>query len=147
MGALRASWRASTGTLDVAYEVGMKALTLTFVFAAVFLTVERVLPGRELPRYPPGWYVRAIFLNVVQLGIVVLGGYTWSIWLQGPSLFHIDGALPAIVPGFICWFVGTFFFYWWHRARHSVGLSGARFTRFITAPVASRRLPRSTSTP
>jgi len=53
----------------------MEALALTFVFATVFLTVGRVFPGRELPN-SPGWYVRAVFLNVVQLGIVVLGGYT-----------------------------------------------------------------------
>ena len=99
----------------------MEALALIFMFAAVFLTMERLFPGRELLQ-SPGWYVRAVFLNAVQLGIVVLGGYTWSKWLQGPSLFHLDGTLPAIVQGFVCWFVGTFFFYWWHRARHSVPL-------------------------
>ncbi len=46
------------------------------------------------------------------------GGHTWSVWLQGPSLVHIGGELPAIVQGLFCWFVGTFVFYWWHRARH-----------------------------
>jgi sterol desaturase/sphingolipid hydroxylase (fatty acid hydroxylase superfamily) len=99
----------------------MQALALIFVVAAMFMAWERLFPGRELPR-SPGWYLRAACLNATQLGMVVLGGYTWSQWLQGPSLFHIDGAVPAVLQGFICWFVGTFFFYWWHRARHSVYL-------------------------
>lgn len=99
----------------------MEAMVLIFLFAAVVLTLERLFPGRELPR-SRGWYFRAVLLNAVQLAIVVLGGYTWSRWLQGPSLFDIQGELPVIVQGFICWFVGTFFFYWWHRARHSVDL-------------------------
>lgn len=94
------------------------AMALIIGFAAGILIVERLFPGREL-RHSPGWYVRAVALNVVQLGIVVLGGYTWSKWLQGPSLFRVDGELPALVQGFISWFVGTFFFYWWHRARHA----------------------------
>lgn len=96
----------------------MEAMSLIVVIGIFFVCAERLLPGRELPR-SSGWYMRAIFLNLVQLGIVILGGYTWNRWLQGPSLLQIDGSLPITVQGFICWFVGTFFFYWWHRARHS----------------------------
>src|SRR5687768_8912489 len=99
----------------------MQAVAAIFFFAAVFMLLERLFPGRGLP-LSPGWYARAIFLNAAQLGIVLLGGYSWSQWLHGPSLFHIGGTLPAIVQGLIGWFVGTFFFYWWHRARHSVPL-------------------------
>jgi sterol desaturase/sphingolipid hydroxylase (fatty acid hydroxylase superfamily) len=99
----------------------MGALGLIFGFAALFMILERAFPGRELPN-SPGWYVRAALLNGAQLGIIALAGVTWSQWLQGPSLFHVARALPDIAQGFICWFVGTFFFYWWHRARHSVHL-------------------------
>ncbi len=99
----------------------MQALALIFIVAAVFMAWECLFPGRELPR-SPGWYLRAASLNATQLGIVVLGGYTWSQWVQGLSLFHIDGCIPVVLQGFICWFVGTFFFYWWHRARHSIDL-------------------------
>jgi sterol desaturase/sphingolipid hydroxylase (fatty acid hydroxylase superfamily) len=98
----------------------MGAMSLIVIFAVFFLCVERFFPGRELP-HAPGWYARAIFLNIVQLGIVVLAGYTWNRWLQGPSVLQI-ASLPAVVQGFLCWFAGTFFFYWWHRARHSVRL-------------------------
>ena len=96
----------------------MDGMMTIFAVALLFLAAERLYPGRELPR-SRGWRLRAWFLNAAQLGIVVLGGYTWNRWLQGPALFHLDGALPGIAQGFICWFVGTFVFYWWHRARHA----------------------------
>ena len=66
----------------------MEAMTLIFVFAAMFMALERVFPGRELPS-SPGWYLRAVFLNAVQLGVVVLGGYTWSEWLQEIGRAHV----------------------------------------------------------
>lgn len=92
-------------------------MSLIAVFAIIFLCAERLFPGRKLP-HSPGWYIRAIFLNLIQLGIVILGGYTWNVWLQGSSLVRIERLMPVMMQGFICWFVGTFFFYWWHRARH-----------------------------
>jgi sterol desaturase/sphingolipid hydroxylase (fatty acid hydroxylase superfamily) len=96
----------------------MYALALIFAIAAGFMVLERAFPGRELPR-SRGWYARAALLNGAQFGIVVLAGVTWSVWLQGPSLLHLAGRLPAVLEGFVCWFVGTFVFYWWHRARHA----------------------------
>lgn len=95
----------------------MPPLVWIFIVAAVFLVVERVLPGRELPA-SPGWYLRAALLNAAQLGVVIVGGITWSVWLQGPSLLHIADQMHPLAQGFVCWFVGTFMFYWWHRARH-----------------------------
>jgi sterol desaturase/sphingolipid hydroxylase (fatty acid hydroxylase superfamily) len=90
--------------------------------AGAFLTAERLIPGRELP-LSRGWHLRAWLLNTAQLGIVVFGGYTWVVWLQGPSLLHLEATgLPAMAQGFVCWFVGTFVFYWWHRARHASDL-------------------------
>jgi sterol desaturase/sphingolipid hydroxylase (fatty acid hydroxylase superfamily) len=69
-----------------------------------------------------GWYLRAALLNGIQFGIVLLGGVTWGIWLQGPSLFSIHDMFPPVLQGLVAWFVGTFVFYWWHRARHRVAL-------------------------
>lgn len=89
-------------------------------FASVFFFVlERVLPGRELPE-APGWYARAAFLNLCQLAIVLLAGFAWNRWLQQHSLFHIPAWMPPFAQGFLAWFIGTFAFYWWHRARHDV---------------------------
>jgi sterol desaturase/sphingolipid hydroxylase (fatty acid hydroxylase superfamily) len=95
----------------------MSPLILIFIAGLVFLIAERTAPGRELPN-SPGWYFRAILLNAAQLGVVVLGGVTWSVWMQGPSLFRIAGSMHPVAQGFVAWFVGTFIFYWWHRARH-----------------------------
>jgi sterol desaturase/sphingolipid hydroxylase (fatty acid hydroxylase superfamily) len=89
--------------------------------ALIFFVLERALPGRELPE-TPGWYIRAVILNVCQFAIVMLAGVSWNRWLQGWSLLRIPKSTPAVLVGFLGWFVGTFVFYWWHRARHSVGL-------------------------
>ena len=94
----------------------MIPILLIFVLGAIFLTVERVAPGRSQPQ-ASGWYLRAILLNLTQLGVVLLGGVTWSLWLHGASVISI-ASLHPVLQGFLCWFVGTFCFYWWHRARH-----------------------------
>lgn len=89
--------------------------------AALFFIAERVLPGRDLPN-SRGWYFRAIFLNLCQFGIVILAGVTWDEWLRGNSIIDVSGQLSPIAQGGLSWFVGTFVFYWWHRARHEVDI-------------------------
>jgi sterol desaturase/sphingolipid hydroxylase (fatty acid hydroxylase superfamily) len=96
----------------------MLQLGIIFVAAVVLITLERVFPGRQLPN-PPSWFARAALLNGAQLGIVVLTGHTWNQWLRGWSVFHIAGSVPAPMEGLLAWFIGTFAFYWWHRARHA----------------------------
>jgi sterol desaturase/sphingolipid hydroxylase (fatty acid hydroxylase superfamily) len=92
------------------------------IFATlIFFVLERVLPGRELPE-APGWYARAVFLALCQLGIVFVAGSAWNRWLQHWSLLHISSSLPPLLQGALGWFVGTFVFYWWHRARHDVDI-------------------------
>jgi len=93
-------------------------LGIIFVVAAVFMMGERVWPGRDLPS-PRGWYLRAAFLNAVQLAIVVIAGFTWNQWFSTLSIMGISRYLPPVLEGLLAWFVGTFIFYWWHRARHS----------------------------
>ena len=87
--------------------------------SVLFFVLERVLPARELPE-APGWYARAALLGLCQLGIVLLAGVGWNRWLQSWSLLHISPLMPAFLQGALGWFLGTFFFYWWHRARHDV---------------------------
>lgn len=84
-----------------------------------FFVLERRLPGRELPE-APGWYARAAFLNVCQVAIVLLAGISWNRWMHRWSLFHVSGSISPLAQGLLGWFVGTFVFYWWHRARHDV---------------------------
>lgn len=94
----------------------------TILLATVFFfLLERILPGRELPE-APGWFARAALMNGCQLGIVVLAGMGWQRWMQRWSLFHIASSVSPFVQGLLGWFIGTFVFYWWHRARHDVDL-------------------------
>ena len=94
---------------------------LLLLVIAVFFVAERALPGRELPN-STGWYVRAVFLSLCQLLIVILAGYTWEVSLSGASLFSVSESMPAYAQGLLAWFIGTFVFYWWHRARHESDL-------------------------
>lgn len=89
----------------------------TIIVAAAFLTLERVVPGRELP-HAPGWYGRAILINIVQAIITFGTNRVWIDLLFGASLFHLANLENPALQGFIGWFVGTFCFYWWHRIRH-----------------------------
>jgi sterol desaturase/sphingolipid hydroxylase (fatty acid hydroxylase superfamily) len=95
----------------------MLPIAMIVLSTLVFFIAERLLPGRELPE-APGWYARAALLNVAQVGIVVVAGLSWNRWLQSWSLFHISHPMPPFFQGLVGWFVGTFVFYWWHRARH-----------------------------
>ena len=97
----------------------MQQMGLIFAIALIFFALERLQPGRELLE-SPGWYARAVFLNAWQLGIVMLAGVSWNRWLQSWSVCNMAGAMPPVLQGFLGWFIGTFVFYWWHRARHDV---------------------------
>lgn len=96
----------------------MLQFTLIFGIAIAFFVLERILPGRELPE-APRWYLRALVLNACQLGIVVLAGHSWNRWLQSSSFLNLADHLAPPLQGLVGWFVGTFVFYWWHRARHA----------------------------
>jgi hypothetical protein len=75
----------------------------------VFFLVERILPGRDLPE-APGWCARAAFLNICQVGIVLLAGVAWNRWLQSWTVFHLSKALSPFLQGLIGWFIGTLVF-------------------------------------
>lgn len=87
---------------------------------SVFFALEQRSPGRRLPE-SKGWLARALFLNVAQLAITVVTARLWIHLFGDSSLFRLaDWGVP-IAEGFVAWFVGTFFFYWWHRLRHVNG--------------------------
>jgi len=85
-------------------------------FAACFL-LERIFTAWELPKVR-AWYIRVVLVNVVQLAVVVLAGFTWERWLSSASLFHVSQHLNPWAAGFLAYFISTFVFYWWHRVRH-----------------------------
>ncbi len=87
------------------------------VFALCFI-IERLIPGWKLPDVPT-WTIRVLAVNFVQLGIVVLAGYTWEKWLSSVSVFKLSAHVSDIAGGCIAYFITTFIFYWWHRLRHT----------------------------
>jgi sterol desaturase/sphingolipid hydroxylase (fatty acid hydroxylase superfamily) len=92
---------------------------LLVVATAVFLIAERLFPGRELPK-AKGWYLRALLVNFAQLCITLATARLWT-QIFHLSVFHLSRWNMPIVEGFVGWFAGTFFFYWWHVVRHQKG--------------------------
>ena len=89
-------------------------------FALCFL-FERARPGWRLPAVRT-WPLRVLAINGVQLGVVLLAGVTWERWLSSRSLFHLSNHVGPWLGGFLAYFIATFVFYWWHRARHESDL-------------------------
>lgn len=90
----------------------MTVTTVVLLIAVAMMVVERVRPGRAFPT-PRTWWLRAIALNLVQIGIVFLAGSTFDRWFvcSQPRFTGIGGAIAGYL-------VITFVYYWWHRARH-----------------------------
>jgi sterol desaturase/sphingolipid hydroxylase (fatty acid hydroxylase superfamily) len=93
---------------------------LTLLSALIFLTLERVRPGRELPN-SKGWYARAALINLCQVAITFGTNKLWIELFAGASLVKLAAWNTPVLEGFVGWLVGTFFFYWWHRIRHLDG--------------------------
>lgn len=93
---------------------------LILLSTLLFLALERLFPGRALPR-SPGWYGRALAITAVQALITLTTGRLWSDLFDGASLVSLSDWNLPVAEGFVGWFAGTFVFYWWHRLRHVDG--------------------------
>ena len=74
-------------------------------------------PGRRLAPVT-GWYLRALAINGVQMAITWVSIRFWNQALTGFSLAGLHRLHAPALEGSLAWFVGTFFFYFWHRLRH-----------------------------
>ncbi|MDP1579684.1 MAG: sterol desaturase family protein [Candidatus Didemnitutus sp.] len=92
-------------------------LPLLIVIALALFVAERLWPAREQPRVT-NWWARVIFVNTIQLGIIILAGYSWDRWLQESSLLSLRDHLPVLAQGVVAYVFSTFVYYWWHRWRH-----------------------------
>lgn len=108
---------------------------LPYIFAAfVFcFLLERARPGWRLPAVR-GWWWRVLAVNGAQLAIVVVAGFTWERWASRASLLHFSDHVGPAVGGLIAYFVATFVFYWWHRARHESDLLWRFFHQIHHSP-------------
>lgn len=93
---------------------------MIIVATVLFLILERAFPGRELPN-SKGWYGRALLVNLAQLLIILATARLWIQIFGDVSLFKLSAWDMPLAEGFVGWFIGTFFFYWWHRLRHAKG--------------------------
>ena len=54
---------------------------IVFSFAVLMIACELVRPGRKWPKVAT-WWLRALSLNGVQVGIAYLAGLTWDSWMK-----------------------------------------------------------------
>lgn len=98
----------------------MEPVVLVASAAALMIAVEQIAPNASQPRVG-GWIVRLVLLNLVQIGMVYLGGLSWDRWMQHWHL--LDGSrLPSPAGVALGYLLITFVYYWWHRARHELPL-------------------------
>lgn len=90
------------------------------VSTIVFLVLERVRPGRELP-HSQGWYLRAVLINLAQFAVTLATARLWIRIFGAHSLLHLSHWGSPLAQGLVAWFIGTLVFYWWHRLRHANG--------------------------
>ncbi len=102
------------------------------VFACCFV-LERMVPGWRLPSVR-GWWWRVLAINAAQLAVVLLAGFTWERWLSGASVFGLSRHVSPAAGGLIAYFIATFVFYWWHRARHESPLLWRLFHQIHHSP-------------
>jgi sterol desaturase/sphingolipid hydroxylase (fatty acid hydroxylase superfamily) len=96
----------------------MDPVVLVGVVAVVLIIVERVMPGVQQPNVPAWWW-RVAALNVAQICVVYLGAVSWDRWLPHWQLWSAQ-PLGPVGSALLGYFVITFVYYWWHRARHEV---------------------------
>lgn len=107
-------------------------LVVLGVFVACF-ALERLRPGWALPRIRT-WPIRVVAVNAMQLGVVILAGFTWERWLGDASLLRLEHAIGPWAGAFIAYFMATFVFYWWHRWRHESDLLWRLFHQIHHSP-------------
>ncbi|EKR65276.1 fatty acid hydroxylase family protein [Leptospira weilii str. 2006001853] len=108
-------------------------LVYIFIIAGFCFLIEKLIPGWSLPKVKT-WSIRVVLVNLVQLVVVLIAGFTWEKWLSQFSLFHTSDILGNIGGGIFAYFIATFLFYWWHRWRHTVDFLWLGFHQIHHSP-------------
>jgi len=108
-------------------------LTILLITFVACFALERINPGWKLPRVKT-WPIRVVLVNAVQLGVVLLAGITWEIWLSSWSIFKLSSHVSPVPGGCIAYFIATFVFYWWHRWRHEYDFLWLAFHQIHHSP-------------
>jgi hypothetical protein len=102
----------------------------------LFMILERLIPHHRLPELK-GWWMRVVLINLMQMGIIFLGSYTWDRWMHSYQIFSLEKYLHPVAGGVAGYFVVTFIFYWWHKWRHDICILAA-FSSDTSQPAANR---------
>lgn len=92
-------------------------LIFIFSIALGMIVIERIWPANDLPK-TENWWARIFFINLIQLSIILLAGYTWDRWFDNFSIFKLKDHFSYINQAIIAYIISTFVYYWWHRIRH-----------------------------
>ena len=96
----------------------MNVIFLVIGAGLAMLAWETARPAHPSPAVR-GWWPRALLLIAIQALVAWLATATWDRWLPQLAPWRAGGhgiALDALLG----YFVITFVYYWWHRARHEV---------------------------
>ena len=96
------------------------------------LLVERFRPGWIQPSRSE-WVNRVLFLAAFELCVVLLIGMIVRHWWELPSIMDWSTYHP-LIGGSMAYLVASFFFYWWHRARHECGFLWRTFHQLHHSP-------------
>ncbi|MDQ3047925.1 MAG: sterol desaturase family protein [Bacteroidota bacterium] len=94
-------------------------LYIVIAIGLFFIILERIIPDQKLPE-AKGWWLRVCLINCFQIGIVLLGTYSWDQWFINQHIINLAEHFSPFASALISYFIITFIFYWWHRWRHEV---------------------------
>lgn len=94
------------------YAVAVLALGL------IMLGVEQWHPSRQFDRVR-GWHARAVCLNLAQGAVACVATLTWDRWFPELTRWRLGGH-GLVIDALLGYFLITFVYYWWHRARHEI---------------------------
>jgi sterol desaturase/sphingolipid hydroxylase (fatty acid hydroxylase superfamily) len=114
-------------------EVNAVVLAYVIVIALGCVALERAYPGWRLPSVRT-WPLRVIAINFIQLGVILVAGRTWEVWLSSWSILQLSASVSSLTGGLAAYFIATFVFYWWHRWRHQVPLLWRLFHQIHHSP-------------
>ena len=110
----------------------MQYIGIILTLAFVFFVWEKFRPNAPLPSVAT-WYTRAFIFNLFQAFIAYVGTELWDVWFSQVSVFSLRewGLVWQMLLGYI---VLTFFYYWWHRVRHTSSILWRYFHQFHHSP-------------
>ena len=92
-------------------------ILLIISIALCMILIEKAWPSNELP-IVHNWWTRIIFINFIQMLIIILAGYSWDLWFKEYSIINLRNKFSYPAQAIIAYFISTFIYYWWHRIRH-----------------------------